>query len=48
MDIRSEVYNALAEIMYSRKATKADMDIAIEWFDLHFWDDEWEPDEDEK
>lgn len=47
MDIRSEVYNALADIMFRQacKATKADMEQAIEWFEIHFWDDEW-PNED--
>lgn len=45
MDIRSEVYNALADIMFRQagKATKADMEQAIEWFETHFWDDEYEP-----
>lgn len=41
-DIRSEVYNALADIMYKTGATRPDMEQAIEWFSLRFWDDEWE------
>ena len=42
MDIRSEVYNALADIMFRRagEVTKEDMEQAMEWFQTHFWDDE--------
>ena len=38
MDIRSEVYNALADIMFMTDATEKDMDEAIEWFQIHFYD----------
>lgn len=40
MDIRSEVYNALAEIMFKTGANQKDMDEAIEWFQTHFYEDE--------
>lgn len=36
-DIRSEVYNALANIMFETKASKEDMDRALEWFTLRFY-----------
>lgn len=42
IDIRSEVYNALAEIMFKSGAKKEDMDYAIEWFQTHFYEDESE------
>ena len=38
MDIRSEVYNALADIMFTTDATEKDMDKAIEWFQILFYD----------
>lgn len=41
-DIRSEVYNALAEIMFKTGASKEDMDKAIEWFQIKFYEDEYE------
>ena len=41
MDIRSEVYNVLAGIMFKTKANPKDMDEAIEWFQVHFYDDEY-------
>ena len=40
MDIKSEVYNALAEIVFKTGASKEDMDQAIEWFQIHFYDEE--------
>lgn len=43
-DIRSEVYNALADIMFETGANKEDMDKAIEWFQIKFYEYE---DEDE-
>jgi hypothetical protein len=43
-DIRSEVYNALADIMFETGASKEDMDKAIEWFQIKFYEYE---DEDE-
>lgn len=41
-DIRSEVYNALAEIMFKTGATKDDMDEALEWFQIKFYECEEE------
>ena len=43
-DLRGEVYNALADIMFRRagEVTKEDMEQAMEWFQTHFWDDEYE------
>lgn len=41
-DIRSEVYNALADIMFETGASKEDMDKAIEWFQFKFYEDEYE------
>lgn len=40
--IRSEVYNALANIMFENEGTKEDMDKAIEWFQIKFYEDEYE------
>ena len=40
-DIRSEVYNALIEIMFNnQEATKEDIEEAIEWFQIHAFDKE--------
>lgn len=39
-DIRSEVYNALSEIMFKTGASKEDMNQAIEWFQIKFYEDE--------
>lgn len=39
-DIRSEVYNALAEIVFKSGASKEDMEQAIEWFQIRFWEEE--------
>lgn len=44
LDIKSDVYNVLSDIMMKTGATKEEMDIAIEWFQLHFYE---ELDEDE-
>lgn len=41
-NIKSEVYNALAEIMFETGASKEDMDKAIEWFQIKFYEDEYE------
>lgn len=41
-DIRSEVYNALGEIMFKTGASKEDMDKAIEWFQIKFYEYEGE------
>lgn len=37
-DIRSEVYNALSDVMFKTGASKEDMEEAIEWFMIHFYD----------
>lgn len=42
MDIRSEVYNVLADIIFKTKASLEDIDKAIEWFQVHFYNDEYE------
>lgn len=41
-DIRSEVYNALADIMFKTGASKEDMDVALEWFDMRFYEVDYE------
>lgn len=41
-DIKSKVYNALANIMFETLASKKDMDEAIEWFQIKFYEDESE------
>lgn len=38
-DIKSEVYNALADIMFETGASKEDMDKAINWFIEKFYVD---------
>ena len=38
-DIRSEVYNALATIIFETEASKEDMEAALEWFELHFYEE---------
>lgn len=45
-DIKSEVYKALANIMFETGANKENMNEAIEWFNEKFYEDEVE-DEDE-
>lgn len=44
-DLRSDVYNALADIMFKYhnkgiKVTPEQVQQAFEWFDVHFWADE--------
>lgn len=39
MDIRNDVYNALSDIMFKTGATEEDMDRALEWFKVHFFDE---------
>lgn len=39
-DVRSEVYNALADIMYRYQASQKDMDYALNWFNSHFYMDD--------
>lgn len=41
-DIKSEVYNALAEIIFKTGANKEEMDQAIEWFQIKFYEEEGE------
>lgn len=41
--IRSEVYEALANIMFENEGTKEDMDKALKWFNDKFY--EFEDDE---
>lgn len=41
-DIRSEVYNALSEIIFKIGASKEDMNQAIEWFQIKFYEDEYD------
>lgn len=38
-DIRSEVYNALSEIMFKTGASQKDMEQAIEWFEIKFFEE---------
>jgi len=38
MDIRFRVYEALADIMFTTKATEQDMHAAVEWFETHFFE----------
>lgn len=38
--IRSEVYEALANIMFENDGTKEDMDKALKWFNDKFYEDE--------
>lgn len=44
MDIRNEVYNALADIMfkYLDNVSRDDMEQAIDWFQKHFWEQDEE------
>ena len=37
-ELRSAVYNALAQISYEMDASKAEMEQAIEWFCVQFYD----------
>lgn len=43
--IKSRVYNALAEISFEEDASEDQMTRAIEWFQIHFYDQEPEPKE---
>ncbi len=38
--IRSEVYNALAQIAFEHDADKEDLDRALKWFNDKFYEDE--------
>ena len=37
-EVRSAVYNALAQISFEMDASKAEMEQAIEWFCVQFYD----------
>lgn len=37
-EIRSEVYEALANIMFENEGTKEDMDKALKWFNDKFYE----------
>lgn len=44
-DFNSAIYNAIADVMFDfrdKGTTKDDLDKAIEWFNTHFWDDEYD------
>lgn len=41
-EIRRKVYDALAEIMFDCEGTKEDMDEALEWFNIRFYEDEYD------
>lgn len=38
-DIKHQVYNTLADIMFETGASKEDMDKAINWFNEKFYED---------
>lgn len=38
--IRSEVYNALAQIAFEHDADKEDLDRALKWFNDKFYEDD--------
>ena len=38
-DIKHQVYNALANIMFETGASREDMDKAINWFNEKFYED---------
>ena len=40
MDIRSEVYNALADVMFETGATKDDLNAALQFFWKKFWEED--------
>ncbi len=42
MDIRHEVYSALADVMFQTGATKDDLDVALQFFWRKFWEEEEE------
>lgn len=44
IDLRSDVWDALEKIAEDTNATKEEMEAAIEWFEIHFYDDEEEND----
>lgn len=41
-EVRRAVYNALAQISHELDASKEDMDQAIEWFQIKFYESEGE------
>ena len=40
IDVRIDVYNALADIMFKTGADKGDMGDALRWFSQKFWEDD--------
>lgn len=46
-NIKNEVYNALANIMFETGASKEDMNEAIEWFNEKFYDTDEDNDNEE-
>ena len=38
-NIRSKVYNALAEISFEEDASENEMEMAIDWFLVHFYEE---------
>ena len=41
-EVRSAVYNALAQISFELDASEEEMNQAIEWFQIKFYEDEGE------
>lgn len=41
-DIREEVFNALEEIAFNTNANKEDFEKALEWFMIHFFEENGE------
>jgi len=39
-ELKSEVFDILSEIVFKTGATDKQMKAAIEWFELHFFDEE--------
>lgn len=39
-ELKSRVYNALAEIIFETNADQEDMEQALEWFQIKFFEDE--------
>lgn len=41
-EVRSAVYNALAQISFELNVSEEEMNQAIEWFQIKFYEDEYE------
>ena len=39
-EIRSEVFNALDKVIFTTGATKEQLEEAVEWFIIHYFDEE--------